>query len=219
MRIYLQLSNSKETIPFNYQSYLTGAIHKWIGANNTTHGASSLYSFSWLQNIDTVKNGLRTKSDSFFFISAYNETLIKKIIKGILADPILCFGINITNVRIQNNPIFTEQERFFSASPIFIKRRFDGKERHIIYEDNSAGKYLTETIKKKAILAEVEPEGLNISFDKEYPTPKSKIIYYKDIGNKVSICPIVVEGTPEQIAFAWNVGVGNSTGIGFGALK
>ena len=66
MRIYLQLSNSKETIPFNYQSYLTGAIHKWIGTNNAVHGASSLYSFSWLQNIDTVREGLRTKPYSFF---------------------------------------------------------------------------------------------------------------------------------------------------------
>ena len=28
-----------------------------------------------------------------------------------------------------------------------------------------------------------------------------------------------LKGSPEQIAFAWDVGVGNSTGIGFGALK
>ena len=39
------------------------------------------------------------------------------------------------------------------------------------------------------------------------------------IKNKASICPVIVKGTSEQIAFAWNVGVGNSTGIGFGALN
>lgn len=219
MRAFLQLSNSKDLIPFNYQSFLTGAIHKWIGINNNVHGRSSLYSFSWLQNIDTVRNGLKTKPSSYFFISAYDETVIKTIIKGILADPVLCFGINITDIQIQSNPVFTKKEKFFSASPVFIKRRYDNKEKHIIYKDNDANKFLTETIKKKAILAEVESDGLQVSFDREYETPKSKVIYYKNIGNKVSICPIIVEGTPEQIAFVWNVGVGNSTGIGFGALK
>jgi CRISPR/Cas system endoribonuclease Cas6 (RAMP superfamily) len=30
---------------------------------------------------------------------------------------------------------------------------------------------------------------------------------------------VIIKGTPEQLAFAWNVGLGNSTGIGFGALN
>ncbi|MGN9307593.1 CRISPR-associated endoribonuclease Cas6 [Enterococcus faecium] len=58
-----------------------------------------------------------------------------------------------------------------------------------------------------------------MSFDRTYYAAKTKLVYYKNIGNKTSICPVIIEGTPEQIAFAWNVGVGNSTGIGFGALK
>jgi len=218
MRIYIQLSNSKETVPFNYQSFLTGAIHKWIG-NNNIHGSLSLFSFSWLQNMITSKSGLRSSSNSFFFISAFDESVIKQIIKGILVDPFICFGISVTDVQIQEDPVFTSKEKFLSASPIFIKRRFDGKEKHILYNDSDAGRFLTETFVRKALIAGVETAGLSIAFDKDYPMAKSKVIYYKDIGNKVSICPIIVEGTPAQITFAWNTGVGNSTGIGFGSLK
>ncbi len=219
MRLHLHLSNSKETIPFNYQSYLTGALHKWIGSNNTVHGKSSLHSFSWLQNVDTSKNGIRLKSNSYFFISGYNEVIIKKIMKGILSEPELFFGISVTDIKIQLDPVFLGKEKFYSASPVFIKRRLEGREKHLIYNDTDAGKCLIETVKKKALFTNIDVDGLNIYFDQEYPAPKSKVIYYKDIGNKVSICPIIVEGTPEQIAFVWNVGVGNSTGIGFGALK
>ena len=42
---------------------------------------------------------------------------------------------------------------------------------------------------------------------------------YNGVENKASWCPVIVEGKPETKAFAWNVGLGNSTGIGLGAIK
>jgi CRISPR/Cas system endoribonuclease Cas6 (RAMP superfamily) len=30
---------------------------------------------------------------------------------------------------------------------------------------------------------------------------------------------VIVEGSAEAVGFAWNVGIGNGTGIGFGALR
>lgn len=219
MRIYLKLNRTSKIIPFNYQHYLTGAIHKWIGNNNELHGQPSLYSFSWLLNVDINVAGIKTKDTSFFFIGAHDEYLIKRIIKGILEDPSLFFDICITDIQIENSPGFTTKEKFFTASPIFIKRRFDNEEKHITYADPRSSTFLTETLQKKLQIAGLLSEGLRVSFDTKYPTPKTKIITYKIINNKVNVCPIIIEGSPEQIAFAWNVGVGNSTGIGFGALK
>jgi len=72
---------------------------------------------------------------------------------------------------------------------------------------------------KKLASVGVNSSGLTIEFDNTYSKPQSKLIHYKNILNKASICPVIIEGTPDQIAFAWNVGIGNSTGIGFGALK
>ena len=131
IRIYLQLSKSNETVPFNYQSYLTGAIHKWIGKKNEIHDTVSLYSFSWFQNIDVRKEGIQTKPGSYFFISAYDVSIIKKIINGIREDGSVCFSIHVEEIEIVDDPQFSNREIFHTASPVFIKRRFDNNIKHI----------------------------------------------------------------------------------------
>jgi CRISPR-associated endoribonuclease Cas6 len=219
MRLYLQITKSTQTVPFNYQHYLTGALHKWIGQGNEIHDKTSLYSFSWLQEVNTSTYGIRTTDRSSFFISAYDDKLLKTILYGIRQDPVIGFGIKVSGVQITAPPIFSSKEVFHTASPIFIKRKQDGNEKHIEYNDPNAGEYLTEVLQKKLTIAGLSGEGLRISFDATYPAPRTKIIKYKEIGNRVNICPVIIEGTPEQIEFAWHVGVGNSTGIGFGALK
>ncbi|MBO9202525.1 MULTISPECIES: CRISPR-associated endoribonuclease Cas6 [Niastella] len=219
MRLYLQVTRNNKLIPFNYQSYLTGAIHKWLGRNEH-HGALSLYSFSWFENA-TLKNnsGIMLNDNSFFFISAFEENLIKQIINGILKDPSLCFGSEVAEIQISNTPDFSSKEMFFTGSPVFIKRRFDNKEKHITYDDTQCNDYLTETLQKKLKAAYLPFENIKVSFDTSYSLRKTKVIKYKEISNRVNICPVIIEGSPEQIAFAWNVGIGNSTGIGFGAIK
>lgn len=219
MRLYLKLTRNKSTIPFNYQPYLTGAIHKWLGRDNAEHDGLSLYSFSWLQNVAIKKVGVDIMPESYFFISAYDEELVKRILRGIMQDSAVCYGSSVSDVQIAEAPSFQNVQTFFTASPVFIKRRIDNNEKHITHENPSSSLYLTETLKKKLQTANLSSEGVTIKFDGAYTNPRTKIIRYNEIGNRVSVCPVIVEGTPEQLAFAWNVGVGNSTGIGFGALK
>lgn len=219
MRIYLRLSAGTEAIPFNYQPFLTGAFHKWLGKENAAHGEASLYSFSWLQNVGITKDGIRIKDGSYFFISAYNEALIKNLIRGIQNQPEVCFGAMVTEVQLQESPDFSTEERFMAASPIFIKRKIDGSEKHFLYNDPDADKLLTETLQTKLKIAGIPEDGVSVSFDHTFHSPQVKLLSYRGINNKASLCPVIVKGTPEQIAFAWHVGAGNSTGIGFGALK
>jgi CRISPR-associated endoribonuclease Cas6 len=219
MRLYLQVTRNNKPISFNYQSYLTGTIHKWLGYNEH-HGALSLYSFSWFENVTIIKNtGIMLDNDSYFFISAYKEELIKQIIRGIMKDPFICFGSEVAEIQIRNTPVFSSTEKFFIGSPIFIKRRLDNREKHITFDHPKCNDYLTETLQKKLKAVNLPFENIKVRFDASYFYPKTKIIKYKEISNRANICPIIIEGTPEQIAFAWSVGVGNSTGIGFGSLK
>jgi len=66
MRIYVRISINKQIVPYNYQHLLTGVIHKWIGKDNDEHGKRSLYSFSWLQNTSSTKQGINLNRDSYF---------------------------------------------------------------------------------------------------------------------------------------------------------
>lgn len=219
MRIHLKTSKTGKIIPFNYQTYLTGALHKWIGKNNLHDDRLSLYSFSWLNGGLTTEQGLKFENGANLFISAYNEQLLKRIIHGIRESPDIAFGLEVKEVIIQENPLFETQVKFNAASPILIKRNINGKIKHYTYHDQESSDFLTETLKNKLRKENIDDKGVNVQFDLSYNNPKTKIIYYNKIGNKVNICPVVIEGTPEQILFAWNVGLGNSTGIGFGALE
>lgn len=218
MRIHLITTGTKRIIPFNYQPILTGALHKWTG-RNVVHDEMSLYSFSWLQGGEPNKNGLAFPEGASYFISSSNDEFIKTLIRGIRADPDIAFDLKVQEIFIQDNPSFKNTEKFHAASPIFIRRHVDGNDIHYSFREKESNKLLTETLKNKLKKAGINNEGIDVSFDDNYPNAKTKIIYYNDIGNKVNICPVIIKGSPKQIAFAWNVGVGNSTGIGFGALK
>jgi CRISPR-associated endoribonuclease Cas6 len=219
MRLHLCISGKNEILPFNYQPILTRAIHKWLGENNEDHGKLSLYSFSWFQDVKALNDGILVNSKSNFFISAYDSAFLKKIILGIQYDNQITEYLSVNEIIVQEDPFFHGNSQMFLASPVFIKRFEQGNENHYTWQDSESDLLLTETLKRKLRLTGIPDNDVKVAFDRTYHSPKTKIIYYKHIGNKTSFCPVIISGTQEQIAFAWNVGIGNSTGIGFGALK
>ena len=219
MRIYLKLTRNTSLLPYNYQHLLTGVIHKWIGNNNDEHGKSSLYSFSWFQNTQATKDGINLTNDAYFFISAFESNLMKKIIRGILNDPDLFMGIKVVDVQIKDTPSFGNEERFFLNSPILIKKTDGDKTKHITYLDREFNELLTKNLQTKLSATGLSAENVVAEWDKNYLEPKTKLVDYKGVRNKTTLAPIIIKGTPEQLAFVWTVGLGNSTGIGFGAVK
>lgn len=218
MRIHLKIRTTNEIIPFDHQPLLTGTIHKWLGQNNE-HGELSLYSFSQLEGGKATPQGLRFERGTSFFISCHNSDLIKKLIGGIQIDPNLFYGLTVLEIIIQEDPDLSDRELFFVASPIFIKRRNGEKVDHIIYNDQRANDCLMETLLSKMEKAGISDETLRIRLKKDYPKAGTKKITYNGVQNRASWCPVIIEGKPETKLFAWNVGLGNSTGIGFGAIK
>lgn len=220
MRLYIRLSKNRQVIPFSYQQLLTGTIHKWIGHLNEEHGKPSLYSFSWLQNTRAEKNGIHLNQDAYFFISAYDTNLIKRITKGILSDPSTFFGSRVIDVQIKEAPAFSSEERFFLNSPILLRQKDElGKTKHITFHDEEFDSLLTKNLKSKLRKANLSEDNVFVGLDKSYPTPQTKLINYKGIENKTTLAPVIIKGSPEQISFAWTVGLGESTGIGFGSIK
>lgn len=218
MRIHLKLTQNKIPVPFNYHESLVGAFHKWAGANDF-HDNLSLYSLSWLSGGVAKKEGLTFERGASWFISTHDTSILKKVIQGISTDPSINYGMMVKEILIQEEPIFKTKQNFLLASPAFIKRTIDGRVKYYLYNDPTSSDLLTETLKHKLQKAKISDEGVRIEFDKTYPNPITKMISYKTIKCRASLCPVIITGNQQQIAFAWNVGIGNSTGIGFGALK
>ena len=218
MRIHLRTTANTSPVPFNYQQKLVGTIHKWIG-NNSIHDKISLYSFSWLNGGRKVGNALVFSNGASLFISFYDEHIIKQIIKTILDDPEMFCGLTVTDIMIDDEPDLENRERFDCASPIFIKRKIeDGTIKQYNFNDQEANSLLKETLLSKMKEVGLNDETLEIKFDTSFDKKKLKFIRYHDIGNKASFCPVIIKAKPETKLFAWNVGIGNCTGIGFGAI-
>jgi CRISPR-associated endoribonuclease Cas6 len=219
MRVYLKLSSNKTLVDFNYQSRLVGTLHKWIG-NNELHGKQSLFSMSWLSGGKALgSKGLEFPNGAQWFISAYDEDLIKKIVSGVMLAPEVSFGMKVADITLRDTPEFNEETRFFLGSPVLVKRNMNEKQRHFTYLEADTDTYLTETIQHKLSLAGLPSDGISVRFDRSDGRAKTKLVTYRGVQNKANYCPVIINGTPQQIGFAWNVGIGNSTGIGFGSLS
>lgn len=220
MRLHIHLSRNKEGVPFNYQERQVSKLHYWLGKNEI-HDKLSLYSFSWLKKGEQkgVK-GLNFANGSQYFISCFDNNLIRQIIKSIQSDNDFGWGMKITSLNLEEEPNFDTEHSFFVGSPVFIKRpRLEKKgSKFYFYDDAEANIFLTQTLVNKLKQAGLPSSNIEVKFDKSFSNPLTKGNLYKGVKNIGSVCPVIIKGTPEQLAFAWNVGVGNSTGIGFGSL-
>lgn len=219
MRIHIKTTANTSPVPFDYQQKLVGTIHKWIG-NNSIHDKISLYSFSWLNGGRKVGDALQFCNGASMFISFFDEDIIKKIIKTILDAPKMFCGMRVVDINIVKNPDFTDCEYFLCATPIFIKRRLnDGTIKQYCFNDEEANALMRNTLLSKMQEAGIPTDDtLDVKFDNSYTKKKTKLVRYHNIGNKANLCPIFIKGKPETKLFAWNVGIGNCTGIGFGAI-
>lgn len=218
MRIHLTTTPNTQPVPFNYQAALVGALHKWLGPN-PWHDELSLYSLSWLSRGKPTRGGLNFPQGASLFISSPDADFIEQMVMGLFKGHAICWGMAVEELRVSPTPDFGPRQRFRVQSPVLIKRsREHGQpDRYYFREDPEANALLTETLQRKLAKAGL-PQDVRVGFDPDYPRPVQKKVQYRQLGLKGTLCPVVVEGHPRAVQFAWEVGVGNSTGIGFGAL-
>ncbi|MEA2057068.1 MAG: CRISPR-associated endoribonuclease Cas6 [Patescibacteria group bacterium] len=218
MRLHLYTTPNSQTVSYNNQQLLLSTLHKWLGKNKV-HDEISLYSFSWLMNGQNVTGGLEFPSGSHWFINFYDNKLAKKCISGINKNPKMFSGLTISQVQLQKPPQFSKKESFQVASPVLVKY-FNGKDTsHLTWEDgDKASEVMTRSLRSKLKKAGIKTKA-KAKFDVGYKNPKTQLVTINNIQNRASMCPVILEGDRQAIKFAWLVGIGHSTGCGFGALK
>lgn len=221
MRIYLHTTPNQEIVPFNYQQRLSGVFYTWLGEKNEEHGRMSLYSYSWLKKGRITEGGYEFPNGATWFISFHSEETLKKLMKSILNQPQMFNGLTVCNITIEDTPTLSKRTLFYLGSPVYIQKHTPDLQNNTQYtfEDIESDEMLTQTLLRKMELAGMQKdETLRIMFDRSYPNKKTKMVSYKGIYLRSSLCPVIIEGKPESKSFAWNVGIGNSTGIGFGSI-
>lgn len=221
MRIHLALSPNVQPVPFEYLHFLTGAFHKWLGPSDI-HDSISLYSLSWLTGGCARNQALHFSSGARWMISAHDEGILERVARGIERDPEVCCGMRVLEVREQRTPDFGSYYAFKPGSPILARgKRADGGVKHCLWSDEEADEVLSQALRHKMDKAGLpaEHKKVTLRFDRSYPNAKTKLLHIKGIASRASLCPVIVEGTPQAVQFAWNVGAGHLTGSGFGCLQ
>ena len=220
MRLHLQLTPNTQPVPFEYLHYLTGAFHKWIGPNDL-HDGLSLYSLSWLHGsrFNRRENALSFPEGARWSLSSHDDTLLEAVVAGIARDAEVCCGMSVMEVQAQCTPEFGERFVFRADSPVLARgQEIEGKVKHYLFSDPEADAVLTQTLRHKLDKAGLPAQNAVARFDRSYRGAKTKLLRINGIANVASLCPVIVEGTPEAVQFAWNTGAGHLTGSGFGCL-
>ncbi len=226
MRFYYRTTKPKQEVVLGYKHLVAGFIHQRFPAGvdekNELHDTLSLYSVSNLEgSILNAKKSLDFPDGASFFLSFHDEDLGKTFTQNVIAKPDFIAGMVITDIQTQPTPDFPDSTRFSVAAPVLVKK-FDGTSiRHLTFDNPEANDVMTKTLQTKLRAAglDAHAESVRVRFDTGYAGAKTKLVDIHGIKNRANVCPVIVEGTPEAVAFAWNVGVGHSTGAGFGALR
>ncbi|EJF52129.1 CRISPR-associated endoribonuclease Cas6 [Saprospira grandis DSM 2844] len=224
MRIYLSCSAAKEAVPFGHLPAVVGAVHKWLGPNNDWHGGQALFSFSSLQagRLSRDKKSLDFGKGADWFISFYEEEQAERFIAGVQEDQEFISGMRVREMSMQPCPDFEDgTHKFWMASPLLLKRpRSQAKGYDFLtYEQEDADALLTEKFRAKLAALGLANQEVKLRFLRDHEQAKVRLLKYKGIANKGSLCPVEIKGSAEALRLAWLTGLGNSTGIGFGALK
>lgn len=220
MRLHFQLTPNTQPVPFDYLHFLTGSFHKWLG-HNDLHDGLSLYSLSWLHGsrFNKSDNSLSFPQGARWSISAHDDTVLEAIANGIARDPEVCCGMRVIEVQAQRTPDFGARFIFRADSPVLARgQEIEGRVKHHLFSDPAADAILTQTLRHKLDKAGLPSQNASARFDRSYRGAKTKLLRINGIANVASLCPVVVEGAPEAVQFAWNVGAGHLTGSGFGCL-
>lgn len=226
MRIQLVLSPNIYPVPFSYLQDLRFALHSWLGPNDI-HDDLSLYSIGWLKGGEKAGRSLNFPQGATWNLSFCDSDLGWELAKGILKNKKLAYGMTVEKALEVPTPRFESSMRFAVDGAVLVRdKRADGSRECILWNDIRSDILLTNKLIQKMEKAGLDPKHrvVKVRFDRSYTKAREKVVTAKrmaegkDIQHKGSVCPVIVEGTPEAIEFAWFVGLGDLTGSGFGAL-
>ncbi len=229
MKLRVEFTKNNEPVPFTYVSNLNGYLHKILGNNNKYHDDLSLYSTSFLHGGKAAKDKktLDFSKGAIWYISSPDNQFIDNFVRNAYQNIEFAFGmelrsINVIETKLKNDGGFYSIR---TKSPILLKQKDYVLKRNNYYTYMDSLDF-TSTLMKNLVIKKAEKFGLkfnaddfDVFFDYEYQTKKIKWIVVKSISNKTSICPILIKTKNSQIAeFIYDIGIGHSTGSGFGFL-
>ena len=226
MRIKVILDNNNNNnnqIPVNNNNILVGFVNNILGNNNEYHGKTGQYCLSSLQGgkLNTDKKTLSfSDNNPYFYFSSMNLDTITKFISNInnLSNNIKCMGMSISNIDVIDDfKVNNFFDNVITISPILLYNN-DYSKKITFKTSNNWVNLLIEQSKRKLKHYNIYDETFNIEIVKPHKS-KHKTIFYNDIFNPCTLTRLKIYGKKETRYTLYNLGLGASNAIGFGAIN
>lgn len=218
MRLKINLTNPTTEVPVNNQHELNGFIHTILGKGNPYHDTMSDYSISSLQGgkLKDDKKTLRFESNPYFFVASQNKDFLDDFITGAMTRSASFFGMKFNGFDVgcdfQPNRYCDD---IITISPILIR---DQNDRKITFDNPNWIDCIKENCIGKLKHHGIVDPTFNIELIKTEKS-KQKCIWVGTVFNPCSSVRLKVFGKKKTRETLYCLGIGNSTGSGFGAVK
>lgn len=209
--------------------------------NHTTDGKYhnndvKTFSSSFLNRSKLIGTSLCFPNGADLYVSSPDSDFMRDFVLGLEKNynnkATFIAGMKIDNIQVIDNTIDFEGVQKINTnfvSPIVVKNPLRRNGINYLTINDHSNEELTYAMKnliiKKAQKLNIQISEFNIEFNTTYKNKKVKHYYYPNSNaknNKVLIlansCPLIIEGDKDTYNFIKSVGVGNSTGIGFGKI-
>jgi CRISPR-associated endoribonuclease Cas6 len=222
MRIIINFTGNKVPVLINNQSDINYYIHKCLGKNNEYHDSKNDYSISSLYGgkLNEDKKTLSFENGGYIVASSKNEEFINTLIGGVMENKILKWGMEFKDFVHINENFVNGLNHFATLTPFIIKKYTDKKNYTFatIEDDDFVSVVKNHTINKlKKIYGDIDLEGFDVKIPKN-PSHKVKKVMVKNVVNRANQCHITFLCSANVAEKIYNLGVGQSTGSGFGTI-
>ncbi len=244
MRIKVNFSKSTSDVP-NNNNVVLEYIHRCLGRDNEYHDIASSYNISHLYGGEINSHNPKTLSypnGGYIIVSSLDNEFMGKILVGLLNNPILNYGMKFRNFEHMNEEFMNGWNHFAVLSPFIIKgiygkndygfmtlageyKRVDGKwdvEKKEGYDfENVVKEHIFNKLKK--INESLDLSDFDVKIDEfqngvKHNKHKVKKVYVNNILNFANQCQLSIRCNRKVAELLHNIGIGQSTGAGFGTI-
>jgi CRISPR-associated endoribonuclease Cas6 len=221
MRIKVLLSGTKQELPINNQDIVNSFIHRTLGKDNKYHNQKNNYSVSPMQGGKWVEgtSNISFTNGGYIIISSLDNEFINNILlcvyKNKFYEDIKVLGLEFIDEKFYNG-----WNHFATLSPFIIKE----------YKDKNTYSFITmndadfELKVKNHLLLKLSKINPNLDFSEfevkieRKQKDKVKKVLVKNVINIANQCQVSINCKKELAELIYNIGLGQSTGSGFGTV-
>ncbi|NYE58841.1 CRISPR-associated endoribonuclease Cas6 [Carboxydothermus ferrireducens] len=246
MRIEVLLKPREKAVflPFNYQYQITSAIYETI-AKSSPEFAKKLHDegfgerrFKFFTFSQILAKRKKITSEGFWVIGEFSLKIssplyefLLHLLNGLFKDHKFKIGreeFTVKGAYIRENPEIKPGQTFVCLSPIVVSTLKEGFTTPYYIRYTEEPELFSEKIRQNLLRKFATYYGrlpaddrLFFFFDEEYlqKNKGTKLIHYRDQKILGYLAPFTVEGSPELIAFGYEVGFGEKNSMGFGCVE